>query len=84
MKKITYLLNLFIIILLVFIISISIFLRIKYQQIYNEGVSLLNEGNYEAAIERFNDIPNYENYYNTRELLQDYCQFCPNCGKMIK
>ena len=57
-------------------------LRNKYMQIYYDGVSLLQIGEYEAAVERFNDIPNYQEYQDISDLLT-MKHICPSCGSEI-
>lgn len=77
-----------IILIIIFIISFfasAFYTRNKYIQIYNEGVSLLYEGNHIKAIERFKDIPRYEDYRNISELLDEYYyQHCPYCGNIME
>ena len=59
--------------------------RNKYIEFYNEGVSLLEEENYTDAIDRFSNIPNYIDYEDIRELLEEYqIDVCPRCGLILE
>lgn len=53
--------------------------REKYMNIYNEGVSLLEDGDHIGAIQRFIEIPNYMEYKNIANLLEGY-EVCSECG----
>ena len=75
---------------ILFILGFSIFystLTIKdhYLKIYNEAVSFLEAGDYDAAIARFEEIPNYTEYRDVSELLINYkIDVCPHCGHILK
>lgn len=60
--------------------------RDKYEEAYNEGVSLLKQGNYDEAIEYFSEIPDYIEYKDTSDLLEvyDVDTVCPYCGHVLK
>lgn len=65
--------------------SSAVYVRNEYIEIYNEGVSLLEEGNYIDALNRFSDIPNYIDYRDIRELLEEYqIDVCPQCGFILE
>lgn len=57
----------------------------NYNKIYNEGVSFLESGEIDSAIECFDQIPNYIQYKDIKELFIEYeiDNICPNCGKSI-
>ena len=69
-------------IIFLILFSFAVYKRNKYNtEIYNEGVYLLQEGNYTEAIETFSNIPNYIQYKDIPELLNEYqIPVCPNCG----
>ena len=69
-------------IIFLILFSFAVYKRNKYNtEIYNEGVYLLQEGNYTEAIETFSNIPNYIRYKDIPELLNEYqIPVCPNCG----
>ena len=71
-----------IVIIFLILFSFAVYKRNKYNtEIYNEGVYLLQEGNYTEAIETFSNIPNYIRYKDIPELLNEYqIPVCPNCG----
>lgn len=72
----------YIIIILFFIIYFvgsAVYYRDKYSKIYDEGVILLESGNYEEAVEKFNEIPNCEAYKDVGELLEIE-RICSECG----
>ena len=71
------------IILIIAMLCQAIHLRHKYQQIYNEGVILLESGNYEEAVEKFNEIPDCEDYRDVAELL-NIKQICSRCGNVLE
>ena len=75
---------LFLLIALVF--GFGIHARNKCMEAYYEGVSLLKSGNYMAAIDCFNDIPDYIEYKDIAELLREYevKDVCPYCGHILK
>lgn len=62
----------------------ALYLRFKYQGIYNEGVSLLESGRYVEAIKCFNEIPDCRNYKDIGVLLKDYPSICPYCGSVME
>ena len=58
--------------------------RSKYLDIYNEGVSLLEAGACEEAIDCFSEIPNYLRYRDISELLEEHDLVCPYCGHVME
>lgn len=62
----------------------AFYLRFKYQRSYNEGVSLLESGCYDKAIDCFNEIPDCRNYKDIGDLLKDHQLICPYCGSVIE
>ena len=60
--------------------------------IYNEGVGLLEAGEYEAGIDRLEEIPNWIHYRDAQELITryqtvlkyQYDEICPYCGRVLK
>lgn len=65
--------------------SSAVYVRNEYIEIYNEGVSLLEEGDYINALNRFSDIPNYIDYRDIRELLEEHqIDVCPRCGLILE
>ena len=65
--------------------SSAVYTRNEYIKIYNEGVSLLEKGNYTDALNRFSDIPNYIDYRDIRELLEEHqIDVCPRCGLILE
>lgn len=64
----------------------ALHMRFNYEEAYNEGVSLLESGDYMGAIECFNDIPDYIEYEDISELLKKYKvdNVCPYCGHVIE
>ena len=89
MKKIIFKVIITLLAILSFLVvffSFAFYTRDKYKEIYNEGVSLLEQGKYMEAVERFNDInDNYINYRDVKELLIEYnIDFvCPHCGEIL-
>ena len=74
----------FVVFLIIFFCS-AVHMRNEYTRIYDEGVYLLETGNYKGAIECFNDIPNYTDYRDVSELLEKYeFSICPNCGSLLE
>ena len=73
MKSRTKMILFLIAFVIVFIATLFV-LEIKqyYSNIYDEGVALLEAGDYEAAVERFEDIPRYTHYRDVYELLINY------------
>ena len=67
------------------IIFSAIAIKDNYNKIYNEGLSLLESGETDSAIECFHQIPNYINYKDIRKLIVEYDidTICPNCGESI-
>lgn len=84
-KKFRIIISLTIIIFLIVFFSSAFYTREKYIKIYDEGVSLLDAGNYKEAIECFNDIPNYTNYRDISKLLEKHgFSICPYCGSLLE
>ena len=67
--------------LLVVILAVSLVERKRLLVIYDEGVALVERGDYAAAIDRFKDIPNYENYRDVLKILEEVEGSCPLCGE---
>lgn len=65
--------------------SSAIYKRTKYLEIYHNGVSLLEEGNYKDAVDCFSELPDYMNYKDIRDLLKEYEVYdvCPYCGHIL-
>lgn len=56
-----------------------------YSELYEEAVSFLEAGDYDAAIDKFEEIPNYTQYRDVSELLINHkIDVCPNCGHALK
>lgn len=52
---------------------------------YNEGVRYLESGNTQEAINCFKKIPDYINYSNIRDLLEDEdIELCPSCSYILE
>ena len=72
---------------LLFIITFSyaFYMRGKYAKIYDNGISLLEDGKYEEAVDCFSGIPNYIDYQDISELLNTYeVSVCSHCGALLK
>lgn len=84
-KKFRIIISLMIIVFLVVFFSSAFYTRDKYIKIYNEGVSLLETGNYKEAIECFDDIPSYTDYRDISKLLKKHgFSICPHCGSLLE
>lgn len=70
------------VILLIGFAKMAIDIRNSFTEIYNKGVVYLNEGKYQKAVECFKEIPNYLNYRDISDLLQEY-DTCPECGQVL-
>ena len=62
--------------------KITIDNRNRFTEIYNKGVIYLNEGKYQKAVECFKEIPDYPNYRDISDLLQEH-NICPECGQVL-
>ena len=83
-RKIVYPISILIILLIIFTFIMSVvYSRYEYIEAYDEGVSLLESGNYNEAFDQFKRIPNFENYHNVSELLNKY-NICPRCGSILE
>lgn len=58
----------------------------SYIEIYNNGVSLLEYGKFDEAVDTFSEIPEYIDYKDIRELLDKYGidNVCPECGHVLE
>lgn len=54
-------------------------MRKSNEKIYNKATELLQEEKYDEAFKCFTDIPNYENYRDVKEILENN-NICPYCG----
>lgn len=88
LKKILNKMNIYLCILVLiisfFVVGIcdAFIKREKYLVIYNEGKSLLENGFYDKALKKFEEIPDYMNYKDIDELL-GLPEICPECGHEI-
>ena len=74
------------IIFLFFILSIgyAFHMRGAYRKVYDNGVSLLEDGKYTEAVDCFSGIPDYMDYRDVSELLNKYgVSVCPHCGTLL-
>ena len=70
-------------VLLIAYFGTAFHLRYKYRDIYNEAIELLDAGDYDAAINRIDDIPDYVNYRDVAEVF-DLHKVCPHCGSVLE
>ena len=58
----------------------------SYIEIYNNGVSLLEYGKFDEAVDTFSEIPEYIDYKDIRESLDKYGidNVCPECGHVLE
>ena len=82
--KVTIIISSIIVFLIAFF-GYAFYTRNRYIEIYDKGVSLLEEGKYEEAIDCFNDIPDYIRYQDIAELLDEYdVPVCRHCGSLLE
>lgn len=65
--------------------AFAFYTRNEYLEIYNEGVALLENGSVTEAVDIFREIPNYTQYRDIAELLEEYgFSVCPHCGSLLE
>lgn len=71
--------------LLIITFGYAFHMRGEYRKVYDNGVSLLEEGKYTEAVDCFSDIPDYMDYQDISKLLNKYgVSVCPHCGALLE